>query len=88
MWFTAMIHTLQYWDWMAKPQEHNSKECPDSLKFRPLVALSIWELCIQIALPFSHILLGVWEGGRKPGRCHRLEKCHEELLAAPAWAFS
>lgn len=44
---------------MAEPQEHNSKECPDSLKFRPLVALSIWELYIQIAQPFSHILLGV-----------------------------
>lgn len=72
MWFTAVIHTLQSWDWMAETQEHN-KECPESLKCRPLVALSIWELYIQIALCFSHILLCVWEGGRKSGRCHGLE---------------
>lgn len=71
-WLMTVIHTLQPWDWMSESWEQRSREWAKPLRFRHLVVLSTWELCIQATLSFSHILV-VWAGGRKPGRCHGLE---------------
>lgn len=54
-WFTAMIHTLQPWDWMADSQEHTSKEgaeTPQIQTFSCLKHLGIMHS--SNALFFSH----------------------------------